>query len=59
MNDREIKLLIDLAKKLKEETISKEEAMASFVSAGILDEKGEFTKHYSELRSYIVEEAEA
>jgi len=54
MNEKEIKQLIDLAKSLKN-NISKEIAMTSFVSAGILNDKGDFTKPYEELNKVVLE----
>ena len=55
MNDKEIKMIIQLAKRLKQEKISKEKAMKSFVLAGILNEKGDFTEPYRNLKSVITE----
>ena len=49
MNDRDIKKLIDLAKRKLKETRTKEEALASLVSAGILTKKGNYTKPYRDL----------
>ena len=54
MNEKEIKQLIDLAKSLKN-NISKEIALTSFVSAGILDDKGVYTKPYKELNKVILD----
>ena len=59
MNDKEIKQLIDLAKKLQAEKPSKEKVMASFVSAGILTKEGNFTKPYTELKTIVTEQISA
>ena len=49
MNERDIKKLIDLAKEKLRKGVSKEEAQTSLFNAGILDKKGNFTKHYRSL----------
>lgn len=54
MSDKEIKQLTSLAAKLKKE-ISKESALATLVSAGILDKKGDFTKPYNDLKTVVLE----
>jgi hypothetical protein len=55
MSDKEIKSLIELAKtKIKQER-TKKEILASFVAAGILDNKGEFTKPYEKLNSVVTQ----
>jgi hypothetical protein len=51
MDNKQVKLLMDLAKKLKQETRSDKEVLRSFVAAGILKENGEYTKHYSALNT--------
>ena len=48
MSEKDIQLLIDLAKKL-ERDLTKESALESFIAAGILDEFGNYTKPYKEL----------
>jgi hypothetical protein len=58
MSDKEIKQLTNLAVNLKKE-ISRESALASLVSAGILDIKGEFTKPYNDLKSVVLESHKA
>jgi hypothetical protein len=55
MNDKEIKMIIQLAKRLKSEGTSKEKALKTFVSAGILNDKGDFTKPYHNLKNVITE----
>jgi hypothetical protein len=55
MNDKEIKMIIQLAKRLKHEGRSKEKALKTFVSAGILNENGDFTKPYHNLKNVITE----
>ena len=58
MSDKEIKQLTNLAVNLKKE-ISRESALATFVSAGILDKKGDFTKPYSNLKTVVIESRKA
>ena len=58
MSDKEIKQLTNLAVNLKKE-ISRESALATLVSAGILDKKGDFTKPYNDLKSFVVESHKA
>lgn len=53
MSNKEIKQLIDLAKELKK-NVTKEIALDSFVSAGIMNKKGEFTKPYKSLNEVFV-----
>ncbi len=51
MGDKDIQRLMELAEKLGEEikTWTKEEAIASFVRAGIMDENGDWTQPYKEM----------
>lgn len=58
MSDQEIKQLTNLAANLKK-GISRESALATLVSAGILDEKGTFTKPYNDLKNVVVESRNA
>jgi hypothetical protein len=53
MSDKELKKLADLAKEKLKSGITREQALESFVSAGIMNEKGEFTKPYTILESVI------
>ena len=55
MNDKEIKMIIELAKRLKEEKKSDSKIMESFISAGILNEKGDLTKPYYTLNSIVTQ----
>ena len=48
MNEKDLQILIELAKELEKE-LTPEVALKSFVSAGILDEAGNYTQHYKEL----------
>ncbi len=48
MSEKDLQLLIDLAKEL-EKDLTKEEALKSFISAGILDDAGNYTQPYKEL----------
>ena len=58
MGDKEIKQLTNLAVNLKKK-ISKESALATFISAGILNKKGDFTKPYNDLKTVVVESRNA
>jgi hypothetical protein len=50
MDKKQLKLMINLAKKLREEKRDKKEILISFVSAGILTTHGNYTKNFSELK---------
>jgi hypothetical protein len=54
MNENEVKQMIARLKGLKK-NVTKENAMVSFVGAGILDKNGEFTKPYTNLKDFISE----
>ncbi len=58
MSDKEIKQLTNLAVNLKKK-ISRESALATFVSAGILDSKGDFTTPYNDLKTIVIESRNA
>ena len=49
MSEKEIKRLIDLAKQRLKKQVSKEEALRTFMMAGILDNQGRFTDNYPHL----------
>lgn len=49
MGDKDIQRLIKLAESQLEHSFTQEEALASLVSAGILDENGNPTAPYQEL----------
>jgi hypothetical protein len=51
MDEKDIQNLIDLAESKIQENISREEALKSLVSAGILDTDGNFTSNYEALDS--------
>jgi hypothetical protein len=51
MESKQIKLLISLAKKLKEEKRDIKDILNTFVSAGILTKNGSYTKNYQGLKS--------
>lgn len=55
MTDKDIQVLADLfARNLeKAKNISKEEALRSFMNAGILDSKGNFTEPYKHLTTLL------
>lgn len=53
MSDKDIKNLSDLAKRKLKEGVTKEEALRSFMEAGILDRNGHFTKPYSILEKVV------
>lgn len=50
MDKKQLKLMISLAKKLREEKRDTKEILTSFVSAGILTSHGNYTKNFSELK---------
>jgi hypothetical protein len=49
MSDKDIQRLIELAELQLEHSFTQEEALASLVSAGILDENGDPTPPYQKL----------
>ena len=49
MENNQVKLLSLLAKKLKDEKRNNQEFLKTFVSAGILNQRGEKTKNFSGL----------
>ena len=53
MSDKEIKLLTNLAKRLKDVKLSNEKVMSTFISAGILNKQGDYTKHYEKLKNIV------
>ncbi len=53
MSEKDIQRLIELAKKKLSEKRTKKQALASLVSAGILTEKGNYTKPYQHLTRVI------
>lgn len=48
MSEKDLQLLIELAKELGK-SLTKEEALKSFIAAGILDKTGNYTQPYKEL----------
>jgi len=58
MSDQEIKQLTNLALNLKK-GMSRESALATLISAGILDKKGDFTKPYNDLKTVVIESPNA
>ena len=49
MSEKDIKILIEIAEKRIREGVTAEEALADFVSAGIMDWNGNYTAPYREL----------
>jgi hypothetical protein len=49
MSEKDLDVLIALAQEKLKKVISKEEALSSFMTAGIMDAKGEYTEPYKEL----------
>ena len=49
----QIKLLNNLAKKIKAQEETKQQAVATLASAGILNKKGKLTTHYPNLARLI------
>ncbi|HEY4785719.1 MAG TPA: hypothetical protein VIH57_06705 [Bacteroidales bacterium] len=54
MSEKEIKRLTDLAKNRLKKRVSKEEALHTFIMAGILDNEGQFTENYPHLAAVVV-----
>jgi hypothetical protein len=46
MSEKEYQLLMDLMKRAAEKVLTKEEALAALVSAGIFDKDGNYTEPY-------------
>ncbi len=55
MNDKDLDLLTQLAEDKLKMGISREDALNSFVTAGIMDENGQYTKPYRELENLASE----
>ena len=53
MGEQDIQRLMDLAKKKLTEKRTKKQALASLVSAGIMTEKGNYTKPYQHLAKVV------
>jgi len=53
MSEQDIKNLQDLALEILEKGITKEEALRTFIGAGILDENGDFTEPYKNLANIM------
>lgn len=53
--ERDVAYFRQLSKEMKEKPPTKEEALKSLQSAGILDENGEFTKPYENLGRWVKE----
>lgn len=54
MSQKEIDKLIELAQDKIKKGVSKEEALETFVGAGILNEQAQFTQHYKNLETIII-----
>jgi hypothetical protein len=46
MSEQDFQLLMDLMKRVAEKVLTKEEALADLVSAGIFDKDGNYTEPY-------------
>ena len=53
VSDQDIKKLSDLAKEQLKAGRTKEQALQSFIDAGIMNEKGEYTKPYAILEKLV------
>ena len=53
MSNKDITKLTELAKEKLKKGVSKEEALRSFVRAGILNKEGKFTKPYENLARVV------
>ena len=49
MSEKDLQLLIDLAEAKLKKGVTKEDALQSFIAAGILDASGDYTAPYQEL----------
>ncbi|HEY9257075.1 hypothetical protein [Chitinophaga sp.] len=46
MSEKDYNVLMELAEELLKEKVTREEALQTFIRAGILDENGNYTKPY-------------
>jgi hypothetical protein len=53
MSEKDIKTLVDLAKKQLKENRTKAQALSLLVSAGIMTENGNYTKPYQNLSRLV------
>lgn len=53
MSNKDISNLTELARQQLKKGVTKEEALRSFIRAGILDKKGKFTKPYENLSRVV------
>lgn len=53
MSEKEIKRLTDLAKERLKKQVSRDDALHTFVMAGILDNKGRFTDNFPHLAATV------
>ena len=53
MSDQDLKRLSDLAKEQLKAGRTKEQALQSFINAGIMNAKGEYTKPYAILQTLV------
>jgi hypothetical protein len=56
MSQKEIDKLIELAQDKINKGVSKQEALDTFIGAGILDDNARFTKNYEHLETIIIKE---
>jgi hypothetical protein len=49
MKDKQLEMLKSIVKELKSEHRTKEDALRTFVNAGILNKNGNFTRQYADL----------
>jgi hypothetical protein len=53
MSDKDLKKLSDIANEKVKAGVTKEEALKSFVAAGIMNDKGRYTKPYAILETVV------
>jgi len=53
MSNKELKKLSDIANDKIKTGVTKEEALKSFVAAGIMNDKGQYTKPYAILETVV------
>ncbi len=54
MNEKEIQRLTNLAKDRLKKRVSKKDALHTFIMAGILNNKGQFTENYPYLAEAVI-----
>ena len=53
MSEKDLNILMELAQENLKKEVSKEDALKSFIAAGIMDDKGEYTEPFKELEAVV------